>query len=53
MTAENCFVVELERSLVGFSGYDRGNWQDPAFADLVRNVETLALQRGLPRWEPS
>ncbi len=49
--AENRFVVELGRSLVGFSGYDPGNWQEPAFAGLVRNVETLALQRGLPRWD--
>jgi hypothetical protein len=51
--AENRFVVELGRSLVGFSGYDPGNWQAPAFSGLVRNVETLALQRGLMRWEPS
>jgi hypothetical protein len=51
--AENRFVVELGRSLVGFSGYDPENWQAPAFAGLVRNVETLGLQRGLPRWEPS
>ena len=51
--AENRFVVELGRSLVGFAGYDPGNWQAPAFAGLVRNVETLALQRGLISWEPS
>ncbi len=51
--AENRFVMELGRSLVGFSGYDQGNWQGPAFAGLIRNVETLALQRGLVRWEPS
>lgn len=51
--AENRFVVELGRSLIGFTGYDPGNWQAPAFAGLVQNVETLALQRGLPRWEPS
>ncbi|MGC8660427.1 MAG: class I SAM-dependent methyltransferase [Desulfomonilaceae bacterium] len=50
--AENRFVMELGRSLVGSPGYDPGNWQAPAFAGLVRNVETLAMQRGLMRWEP-
>lgn len=50
--AENRFVVELGRSLVGSSAYDPGNWQEPAFAGLIRNVETLAMQRGLMRWEP-
>ncbi|MHB8205531.1 MAG: hypothetical protein ACYDHG_17760 [Desulfomonilaceae bacterium] len=53
VSQQKSFVVELGRSLVGFSGYDPGNWQEPAFAGLVRNVETLALQRGLMRWEPS
>jgi hypothetical protein len=51
--AENRFVMELGRSLVGSSGYEQGNWQAPAFAGLIRNVATLALQSGLMRWEPS
>jgi hypothetical protein len=31
---------------------DRRNWQQAAFAGLVENVETLAVHRGLRRWEP-
>ena len=49
--AENRFAVELERSLMHGS-YDPANWQHDAFAGLVESVETLALQRGLERWEP-
>ncbi len=30
-------VMEANRSLVGSSGYDRGNWQAPAFASLVKS----------------
>jgi hypothetical protein len=43
------FVLEVERSL---GRVEAGNWQAPAFNGLVECVETLALQRGLERWEP-
>ncbi len=49
--ADSRFTVEMERSLVRGT-YDRANWQCPAFAGLVENVESLAIQRGLERWEP-
>jgi hypothetical protein len=48
--SENRFVVELGKSLVGFLGFDPGNWQAPAFAILVCNMEALALQLGQIRW---
>jgi SAM-dependent methyltransferase len=49
--AEIRFYTEIDRSLVRGS-YSPQNWQQPAFAGLVENVESLALQRGLERWEP-
>lgn len=49
--AEARFLVETERCLIR-GWYDIDNWQVPAFAGLVENVESLALQRGLARWEP-
>ena len=49
--AEDRFFREIERALVR-GRCDRRNWQLPAFAGLVENVETLAVQRGLRRWEP-
>ncbi len=50
-SAESRFMVEVDRSLVR-GHFDSGDWQYPAFAGLVENVEALALQRGLERWEP-
>jgi len=49
--AEGRFTVEVGRSLVR-GRYDPANWQALAFAGLVENVEALAIQRGLERWEP-
>ena len=49
--AEGRFDVEIGRALIR-GRCDAGNWKAPAFAGLVENVETLALQRGLERWEP-
>ncbi len=45
------FATEIERILLR-GQYDPGNWQQSAFAGLVENVETLAIHRGLQRWEP-
>jgi hypothetical protein len=49
--ATNRFVLEMRRSLLNTTD-DSANWQEPAFAGLVQNVETLAMQRGLVRREP-
>jgi len=48
---ESRFFLEIERSLVR-GEYDKKNWQQAAFAGLVENVETVAVHRGLRRWEP-
>ena len=49
--ADSRFAIEVQRSLVRGT-YDTANWERLAFAGLVENVESLALQRGLERWEP-
>ena len=45
------FGVEVCRTLVR-GKCDSTHWQGAAFAGLVEHVETLAIQRGLQRWEP-
>jgi phage repressor protein C with HTH and peptisase S24 domain/SAM-dependent methyltransferase len=45
------FDVELSRTLLGRNQAEP-QWEKPAFAALVEAVETLALQRGVERWEP-
>jgi len=49
--AEERFVTEISRSLLR-GPYQTLNWKQAAFSGLIENVETLAIQRGLPRWEP-
>lgn len=49
--AENRFSMEVSRTLVR-GAMDMKNWKQGAFLGLVENVETLAVQRGLERWEP-
>ena len=49
--AEERFKVEISRSLIR-GPYSAANWQRNAFEGLVENVEILAIQRGVPRWEP-
>ena len=44
--AGNRFAVEVERSLLG------ERYTPEVFEGLVESEETLALQRGLERWEP-
>ena len=48
---EERFTVELSRSLLRGS-YSANNWQKAALAGFIENIETLAIQRGVPRWEP-
>lgn len=43
------FDYELRRSLVGAS-LAKGNWEVPAFSALVEAIESVACQRGIPRW---
>ena len=45
------FDVELSRTLLGRNQAEP-QWEMTAFAALVEAVETLALQRGVERWEP-
>lgn len=45
------FDYELARSLTGGQTLSR-NWKAEAFSSLAAAVETVALQRGIPRWEP-
>ena len=45
------FNTEIMRSLLHHS-YDPANWENAAFAGLVEQVETMAIQRGVARWEP-
>lgn len=49
--AEERFSVEVSRALVRGT-LDLHNWEQAAFSGLVENVETLAIQRGLERWDP-
>ena len=49
--AEERFYVEVSRALVRGT-LDLHNWEQIAFSGLVENLETLAIQRGLERWEP-
>ncbi len=45
------FDVEVGRTLLG-RNRPEPQWEKPAFAALVEAVESLALQRGVERWEP-
>jgi phage repressor protein C with HTH and peptisase S24 domain len=45
------FDVEVSRTLLG-RNHAESQWEKPAFAALLEAVETLALQRGIERWEP-
>jgi SAM-dependent methyltransferase/SOS-response transcriptional repressor LexA len=45
------FDVEVSRTLLGRNQAEP-QWEEPAFAALAEAVETLALQRGIERWEP-
>ncbi|MFO7821552.1 MAG: S24 family peptidase [Lentisphaeria bacterium] len=47
----DCFDYELSRSLTGGERLP-SNWKNKAFSALSATVETVALQRGIPRWEP-
>lgn len=44
------FDMEAGRSLIR-GMVDSRNWKAPLFSGLVENVETLAMQRGLRKWE--
>lgn len=46
------FDLELNRTLFG-SNHAEPQWEAPAFAALVEAVETVAIQRGVERWEPA
>ncbi|MDX9980495.1 MAG: hypothetical protein RBU25_10760, partial [Lentisphaeria bacterium] len=43
------FDLEVQRTLLPGVPLD-ANWETSAFSGLVETVETVALQRGLPRW---
>ncbi len=43
------FGAEVGRTLLG-GDFSRGNWEIPAFSALSEAVETVALQRGVVRW---
>jgi len=45
------FGVEVTRALLR-GPYNESAWERQAFAGLIETVETLAIQRGLLRWEP-
>jgi hypothetical protein len=47
---EDRFETELRRSLIRAEAPAGGNWEIAAFAGLVENVETIAIQRGIYRW---
>ena len=44
------FDIETRRSLIRSGADDAAGWQNAAFAGLVENVETIAIQRGIERW---
>jgi SAM-dependent methyltransferase len=48
---EERFLNEINHALLR-KRVERNNWQIAAFSGLVENVEILAIQRGLERWEP-
>jgi len=48
-SAPNRFDYELRRSLLGAS-FRKGNWEAAAFNALAEAIESLACQRGIPRW---
>jgi SAM-dependent methyltransferase len=50
--ADTRFTIELERTLIRNRERQKTDWQKPAFSGLVEHVETLAVQRGIERWEP-
>lgn len=45
------FDLELNRTLFGRNHAEK-QWEAPAFAALVEAIETLAIQRGVERWDP-
>jgi phage repressor protein C with HTH and peptisase S24 domain/SAM-dependent methyltransferase len=46
------FDLELSRTLFG-RNHAEAQWEIPAFAALTEAVETVALQRGVERWQPA
>jgi SAM-dependent methyltransferase len=44
------FEAELGRTLLG-GRFPKTNWEAPAFGALAEAMETLAIQRGVARWE--
>ena len=47
------FAREVGRALTGNQAPPADSWQSTAFARLVESIETLAVQRGIPRWNSS
>jgi SAM-dependent methyltransferase/SOS-response transcriptional repressor LexA len=45
------FDLELNRTLFGRNHAEK-QWEAPAFSALVEAVETVAIQRGVERWDP-
>lgn len=45
------FDIELNRTLFG-RNHAEAQWEVPAFSAFAEAVETVALQRGVERWEP-
>ncbi|MDT8391681.1 MAG: putative molybdenum carrier protein [Lentisphaeria bacterium] len=46
------FIAEAS-SFCGLRKLDKANWQNPLFHALQEAIETTAVQRGVPRWEPA
>jgi len=46
------FNYEIEL-LCGKSNYNKGNWENKLFTVFSEAIEVTAVQRGVPRWEPS
>ncbi|MEI7900886.1 MAG: S24 family peptidase [bacterium] len=46
------FDLELSRTLFG-RNHAEAQWEAPAFAALSEAVETVAVQRGVERWQPA
>jgi SAM-dependent methyltransferase len=50
---ETCrFDLEISRTLLGRNAPET-HWERPAFNALIDAAEMVAIQRGVPRWEPS